>query len=272
MYTQNLKLSSISLDDVSRLWKENDTIIFLADLDIYNILSSSTLSNSILNNTSNSTSNNISNNTLSKNTLSDMLSSNSLNNALITEYLSSAEKENLEKFQTLYFKKRFIVSRIILKHILCRILDKASVPEISTYKKGYGGVYIHNYEGIHICISYSENIISLAISKVRIGIDIEVNRPLKLKNNLRYCQNMSQYYERSYPERQQTDVEFLKTWTMKEAYCKYSGKSMLLNLNKEPDASDIYFSNYILDGEYIFSIAADQKQYAVNICRLEKIN
>ena len=37
---------------------------------------------------------------------------------LSTEYLDDTEKEDLDRFKTSYFKKRYIVSRIVLKYVL----------------------------------------------------------------------------------------------------------------------------------------------------------
>lgn len=222
MHTENLMLSSVSLENTFRLWKENDILIFVIDLDNY-----------------------------------DALSMESLNNA---------EKEDLEKLQTSYFKKRFIVSRLVLKHILCNLLNMESILNISTYKDSCGEIHILDHEDLHICISYSENIAVLAISKVKIGIDIEVIRSLALKNTLKYLYNTPFYTDMS------SDTDLLKAWTVKEAYCKFSNKGMLSFLNKEPDFSNASYSNFVLDERYVFSIVTGTGQYAMNINHLEKIN
>lgn len=224
MYPENLMtLSSVPLENIPCLWEQNDVLIFLIDLDNYEMLS--------------------------------------------IECLNSIEREYLEKLQTTYFKKRFIVSRTVLKHIICQLLNKNSVTDISTYKDECGEVHVLNYKELYICISYSENIITLAISKVKVGIDVEIKRPMALKNTLKYLQTTSSSTDKS-----TSDANILATWTLKEAYCKFSNKAMLSILSKEPDFNNTCYSIYALDNKYIFSVITDSAPHSINISRLEKIN
>ncbi|MDI9395467.1 MAG: 4'-phosphopantetheinyl transferase superfamily protein [Euryarchaeota archaeon] len=223
MHSENLILSSISLENTLHLWEENDILIFFIDLDSYDVLS--------------------------------------------TEYLNNTEKEELGKLQTLYFQKRFVISRMVLKSILCILLKMESSLDISTYKDSYGKVHILGHEDLHICISYSENIVALAISKVKIGIDVEIKRPLALKNTFKYFHKTALCGDKS-----ANDADLLKTWTIKEAYCKFFNKTMLSSLSKDPDFNNASYFNFLLDDKYVFSIVTESDQYAINISRLEKIN
>lgn len=186
--------------------------------------------------------------------------------ALSTEFLNNTEKEDLEKLQTLYFKKRFIASRIVLKHILCYLFKIDSTLDVSTYKDRYGEVRILDHEDLHICISYSANTAALAISKVNIGIDIEIIRPLELKNTSKYLHNTPLCSDKSV-----TGADFLKAWTTKEAYCKFSDISMLSFLNKEPDLNNISYFNFILDNKYIFSIVTEPGRHAISMSYFERL-
>lgn len=186
---------------------------------------------------------------------------------LSTGCLNSIEEDNLKKLQTIYFKKRYVISRMVLKHVVCHLLNKSSVLEISTYKDECGGVHILNHKELHICISYSENVVTLAISKVKVGIDVEIERSLALKSTLKYLQITSLYTENLV-----SDSDILKSWTLKEAYCKFSNKSMFSILSKEPDFNNICYSSYLLDNKYIFSVITDSGSHTINISRLEKIN
>lgn len=186
---------------------------------------------------------------------------------LSPECLNNIEKEQLGKLKTIYFKKRYIVSRMILKHVLCHLLKKKSILDISTYKDEYGEVHILNHKELHICLSYSENIVTLAISRVEIGIDVEVKRSLPLKNTLKYFQTKSSCTDKSV-----SDVDLLKTWTMKEAYCKFSNTSIFSILGKEPDFTNTCYSSYMLNNKYIFSVITDSDPHTINISLLEKIS
>ncbi|TFH06198.1 MAG: hypothetical protein E4H06_00120 [Methanosarcina sp.] len=186
---------------------------------------------------------------------------------LSMECLNNIEREYLEKLQTIYFKKRYIVSRMVLKHVLCNLLNKNSVLDISTYKDECGEVHILNHKELHICIAYSENVLTLAISKVEVGIDVEIKRSLTLKHTLKYLQTTSSSSEKS-----ASDADILRTWTMKEAYCKFSNKNIFSILSKEPDFNNTCYASYVLDNKYIFSVITDSNPHTINISRLEKIN
>ncbi|WP_235283436.1 MULTISPECIES: 4'-phosphopantetheinyl transferase superfamily protein [unclassified Methanosarcina] len=218
-----MTLSFVPLENIPRLWEQNDVLIFLIDLDNYDTLS--------------------------------------------MECLNSIEREYLKKLQTMYFKKRYIVSRMVLKHVLYHLLNKSSVLDISTYKDECGQVHILNHEELHICISYSENVVTLAISKVEVGIDVEIKRSLTLKNTLKYFQTTFSCTEKS-----ARDADILRAWTMKEAYCKFSNKNIFSILSKEPDFNNICYLSYLLDNKYIFSVITDSGPHTINISRLEKIN
>src|ERR1035437_10525381 len=56
-------------------------------------------------------------------------------NVLSTEYLDETEKEEMDIFKTNYFKKRYIVSRKVLKYIICCLFNEQSISSISTYKR-----------------------------------------------------------------------------------------------------------------------------------------
>ena len=116
-------------------------------------------------------------------------------------------------------------------------------------------------------MSYSKNIITLSISKVRVGIDIETIRSTALKHTLKYLQLTSSHLNKS-----AGSTDLLKAWTLKEAYCKFFNKSMFSILNNESELNNAFCSNYLLDNKYVFSIVTDSDSYNININRLEKIN
>jgi 4'-phosphopantetheinyl transferase len=215
----------IPLENIPHLWEQNDILILLINLKNYNLLN--------------------------------------------TEYLDLSEKKHLESLKTSYFRKRYIVSRNVLKYIIqnipgCLRKDQ-SISEIGTYSDEYGKIHIRNYRELHICISYTGNIISLAISKVEVGIDIELKRLISPGKVLKYLTPDLK------TENFEHQLDFLIVWTLKEAYCKFSNKSMLSVLNKELDLSSIFHSSYVLNSKYILSVITDKNPCFLNISCLAKI-
>jgi 4'-phosphopantetheinyl transferase len=184
-----------------------------------------------------------------------------------TSYLNKTEMEYLERLKTGYFKKRYIVSRTVLKHILYSIIRDRSVSEISTYKDGYGKVYIHNYTDLHVCISYTQSTVVLAISKIKIGIDIELGRTLDLKSNLKYLGSKFSLTDKSINE-----ADLLKIWTLKEAYSKFSNQNMHFIFSNKLDLSGVSYLTYFLDNKYMLSIITYLGSYIISINHLLKID
>jgi 4'-phosphopantetheinyl transferase len=187
-------------------------------------------------------------------------------NVLSTEYLDENEKEERDIFKTSYFKKRYIVSRKVLKYIIYCLFKEQSISTISTYKDEYGKVHVRGHEDLHICLSYAGNIASLAISKIKVGIDIELEKLFPPKKIFRYLHKP--ILRTKYPE---NDHDLLIVWTLKEAYSKFSNKSMLVNLNKELDLSSVFHSSYILNEKYILSVITCVNPHDLNISFLPKI-
>lgn len=183
-----------------------------------------------------------------------------------TEYLDDNEKEYLNKLKTSYFRKRYIVSRTVLKFVLHYLLEGQSVFKIGTYKDEYGRAHVRDHEELHICISYTGNIVSLAISKVNVGTDIELKKPFSTGKFSKYLNKQA-----SDNDGMGNNLDLLTTFTLKEAYCKFSNKSILSCLNKELDPSSVFSSSYILNDIYILSIITDVIPHAINISYLQKI-
>lgn len=185
---------------------------------------------------------------------------------LNTRYLDDDEKEALNNLKTSYFRERYIVSRTVLKYVLHYLLKGQSIFKISTYKDEWGRVHVRDHEELYICISYTGNIVSLAISKVNIGIDIELKKSRSIGRFSKYL-NMRAL---------ETDgmgngLDILTLFTLKEAYSKFSNKSILFCLNKELDLDNTFSLSYILNGRYILSIVTDARPNAINIGHLQKI-
>jgi 4'-phosphopantetheinyl transferase len=182
------------------------------------------------------------------------------------EYLDDNEKKELNKLKTSYFRERYLVSRTVLKFVLHYLLEGQTIFKISTYKDEYGRVHVRDHEELHICISYTKKIVSLAISKVDVGMDIELIKPFS-------AGKFSKYLSRQALKSDGLNncPDLLALFTLKEAYSKFSNKSLISCVNKELDLSGIYSSIYVLMGSYILTIITKAKPLAINISYLQKL-
>ncbi|AKB85440.1 4'-phosphopantetheinyl transferase superfamily protein [Methanococcoides methylutens] len=180
--------------------------------------------------------------------------------------LTIDEKDYLNTLKTEYFRKRFIVSRSLLKTVLQHILKKRSSSDISLYRNNKGRVCVKNHEDIYICISYSENLVAISLSKQKIGIDIEHIRQIDLNIFSKYFQDKR--FERDML--QEDNINLLKEWTLKEAYCKLTDQSMLACLNKEIVLDHLDHHQLSINDKYIISVVLTSKSNEINICHLQK--
>lgn len=222
MEIEQLTPSTVSVKQVTDIWKENEVLIFIIDLNEYP--------------------------------------------SPCADYLNEIEKAHLDTLKTEYFKKRYIVSRMVLKS-LSGLLKEKPWSCISTIKDECGRVHVCDYNDLHVCIAYSENIIVLAISKIDLGIDIEVIRS-------RSVTSISKSIDRSLPDgtSSKDSSDFLIMWTLKEAYCKLSNRTMFSNLSRKLDLSDVYNLSYIIDNKYLLALVTKSRPPKVSINHLQKID
>lgn len=182
------------------------------------------------------------------------------------DHLNEVERMHLDSLKTEHFKKRYIISRLILKY-LSGFLKEKTWSSIFTIKDKHGRVHVCDHRDLHVCIAYTKNIIALAISKIDLGMDIEVIKS-------RSVTSISKSIDRSLPDNSPSTntSDFLVMWTLKEAYCKLSNETMFSNLNRKLDLSDVYHSSYIIDAEYLLALVTKSHPYKVNIAFLQKID
>ena len=173
------------------------------------------------------------------------------------EVLDSSEKEREQKFKTEYFKKRFTISRSILKYILQQILVTDNPSEILLDKEKKGQVIIPGRPDIFISLSYSGPYIAISIGKQKIGSDIEVVHPVKA-NKIASCQIFINYHHTN-------DWEYLwkiiHVWTLLESYAKLYDENPYLHLNSSSILKNTNFVSYCINKHLIFSLASKKKHF-----------
>ncbi len=179
--------------------------------------------------------------------------------------LDNSEKEQVQKFKTEYFKKRFTLSRSLLKYILQPILaaDNPSVIQLGKEKKGR--VIVPGRPEICISLSYSGPYIAITVGKQKIGSDIEVMRPVKA-NKISSSQIFINY---PHPD----DTEYLQrvihVWTLVESYAKLYDENPYSLLKTCSRFKDANFVSYCINKQLIFSLAFEKKEFTDTLVWLD---
>ena len=169
------------------------------------------------------------------------------------DLLDTREKEQEHEFRTDYFKKRFIVSRSIVKHILVKILKAENIADIVLYKKKTGQIMVRGRQDIHLSLSYSGTSIAVAVAKGKIGIDIERVRPVDIRKI-----RSSPLFDGSKCRNNNERIHhILHVWTLVEAYAKLRDRTPYPLLNSSCLPHDASFVSYCVDQRSIVSLAYD---------------
>lgn len=145
--------------------------------------------------------------------------------------LSSDEKARANRFKFAHDRRRFVVARGTLRHLLGQEFARSPQSITLCYSK-YGKPSLSStsadskFCNFHFNLSHSGELALCALGGDRqVGVDIEIIRPIQQLDNM---------MERCLSEREQTQVKatkdplraFLQRWTCKEAYLKAIGKGL----------------------------------------------
>lgn len=101
---------------------------------------------------------------------------------------------------------------------------------IIEYAEG-GKPFLKNYSNLHFNLSHCRRYVAVAIHSSPVGVDIECRRKVSQSLIRRVC---SEDEQQSIAAAQDPDMEFLRLWTRKEAYLKYTGTGIVGPLTDIP--------------------------------------
>jgi 4'-phosphopantetheinyl transferase len=169
--------------------------------------------------------------------------------------LDDNEKERERNFRADYFKKRFILSRSLLKHILLPVLGAEDPSAVRVVREKGGRLILHNRPDIGISLSYSGPSVAITVAKQKIGSDIETVRLIDIRKT-RSCPLLS---DTSCKDEKERSRSFLHRWTLVEACAKLHDNNPLSLLNHSTLFRDTHFVSYCLDNHAILSLAFEKE-------------
>ncbi len=168
-----------------------------------------------------------------------------------TESLTDNEIITLSNFKSEYFQKRYVLSRTLLKHLLCNILETRSPSEV-VLSPSYGRrVQVNNGDYPWISLSYSQNVLASFLAKERATGDVEVIR-------------LSRVHPSKYPaltglgvdEVHNTPRVFWERWTQLEACAKFKEVSLQTILRDVSFGLDLRFHTFAITDRVVGSVCS----------------
>jgi len=175
----------------------------------------------------------------------------------LREDLDTTEKEQEHTFKTEYFKKRFTLSRSLLKGILVPVLGADNLSDILLGKEKKGQIILPGRPDIGISLSYSGPCIAITVGKQKIGSDLEVVRPVRA-HKIESCQIFIDYPR---TDDSQYLWQLIHVWTLIESYAKLYDENPYPPLDTRYLFRDVHFVSYCINKHLIFSIASEKKQF-----------
>lgn len=139
------------------------------------------------------------------------------------------QAERIEGFSNLSRKIEATASYSLLVEMLRSNGLLKELPSIE-YAEG-GKPYIKNYPELHFNLSHCRRYVAVAIHSSPVGVDIECRRKVSQSLIKKVC---SEDEQQTIAASQEPDMEFLRLWTRKESYLKYTGTGIVEPLTGIP--------------------------------------
>ena len=189
-------------------------------------------------------------------TRSRFLSSLGVYHPSFSTFLDDREKEHELSYKSPVSRKRFVVSRTILKHVLRCILRAPALSDIILIRKKYGRIHVKDFPEIFVSLSYSGTCVAITVGKRKIGSDIEIVRPM----NIRKIKSYPLFHDTGSRNEKERIRHFLQMWTLLEAYAKLHDRNAYACLSEKDFPPDVNFESYCINSTSVFSLASGPGQ------------
>lgn len=145
------------------------------------------------------------------------------------KWFPTEQAERITGFSNLSRKIEAAASYSLLVEML---QSKGLLEELPSIEYAEGGKpYIKNYPELHFNLSHCRRYVAVAIHSSPVGVDIECRRKVSQSLIRRVCSEDEQHLIAA---SQEPDMEFLRLWTRKESYLKYTGTGIVEPLTGIP--------------------------------------
>ncbi|MBQ9765328.1 MAG: 4'-phosphopantetheinyl transferase superfamily protein [Lachnospiraceae bacterium] len=164
------------------------------------------------------------------------------------------------------------VGQTLLRYALKKEYD-IELDKCTILKNKQGKPYLEDYPDVHYNISHCATMVVCTLGETPVGIDVEKKRPLK-ESLWRKVLTENELDKLMACAEEERNIEFLKYWTLKEAYGKALGVGLLYDYSKT-DINSIEgyrFHQMMIGEDIIVSVCREQSEaYEEEIIFVENI-
>lgn len=161
---------------------------------------------------------------------------------MLLQYVSIEKAQQIEELYYQIDKKLSLYAQIAVKLIIQKEYN-IGFDKISIVNDELGKPYIKNLPNIFFNISHTHNVIAIAFSTNKVGVDIEKETETSSKIAKRFFTPKECEYIMS--SSNEHSKAFLEIWTKKEAFVKYLGLGLRKPLNDFCVLSDLLKDKFL---------------------------
>jgi 4'-phosphopantetheinyl transferase len=167
------------------------------------------------------------------------------------DLLADDEKKRVLLYKSDRSRRRFVVSRAVLKRILSEILSE-DAREIVLTRSAEGRVLVRDWPHVHVSLSYHGTSIAVTVGKRKLGSDLEGVRPI------RDGKITASRVFRECPRAEGTDrtEHVIHVWTLVESCAKLQDASPYHLLGACSPFGDANLVSYRIDRQLVLSLAS----------------
>lgn len=176
---------------------------------------------------------------------------------VLYDLLTNGEKAQVLRCKPVIARRRLVMSRTILKHILSEILQKENIADIILTRNADGRILVKDKPHVYLSLSYYGTRIAITVGKRKLGGDIEGVRPVRDKKitaspifHVYHCSQGKDHLQ-----------QVIHMWTLVESYAKLYDKNPYPLLNSCSPFKDADFVSYDINQHMIFSLASAQGHF-----------
>ena len=140
--------------------------------------------------------------------------------------LVSAEKqEKVKRLRLFRDARNSLLGDVLARREICRATGLCN-DELAFSENQYGKPFLTNNPRVHYNVSHKGNYIACAISDERVGIDIELIKPIDARIAERFFSPEEIAYIKQGYDQYQYRYRFFEVWTKKESRAKWEGMGL----------------------------------------------
>ena len=169
------------------------------------------------------------------------------------DLLTVGERDRVLRYRTPRSRRRFVLSRAVLKRVLSEILPEDDPGGVILTRNAAGRILVEGRPHVHVSLSYHDTGVAVSVGKRRLGSDLEGVRPIRDGK----ITASRAFQDRFRAEGTDRTERVIQVWTMVEACAKLHDANPYRLLGASSPFGDAEVVSYRIEDKQILSLALE---------------